>query len=175
MVEIVESWELIQDFLDRGGDVLYMIMGVLFLMWTLIIERTWYFRTGHKEQAEEVLAAWEARPERQSWYAHKVRLQLISEVQENLNRSLPLIKTLVALCPLLGLLGTVTGMIEVFDIMAITGSSNARAMAAGVSKATLPTMAGMVAALSGLYFSVRLQRIADAQTHIVGDSLTMEH
>lgn len=175
MVEIVESWELIQDFLDRGGDVLYMIMGVLFMMWTLIIERTWYFRTGHKQQVAKVIAIWEARPERQSWCAHKIRLQLISEVQENLNSSLPLIKTFVALCPLLGLLGTVTGMIEVFDIMAITGSSNARAMAAGVSKATLPTMAGMVAALSGLYFSVRLQRIADHETNIVGDQLTMEH
>ena len=65
-----------------------------------------------------------------------------------------MVKTLVALCPLLGLLGTVTGMIEVFDVMAIAGSGNARAMAAGVSKATIPTMAGMVAAISGLYFSV---------------------
>ena len=45
------------------------------------------------------------------------------------------IRALVALCPMLGLLGTVTGMIEVFDVMAIAGSGNARGMAAGVSKA----------------------------------------
>ena len=67
------------------------------------------------------------------------------------------IKTLVAAAPLFGLLGTVTGMVEVFDVMAITGSSNARAMAAGISKATLPTMSGMVASLSGLFFIAQLE------------------
>jgi biopolymer transport protein ExbB len=66
------------------------------------------------------------------------------------NARLPMIKTLVALCPLLGLLGTVTGMIQVFDVMAVAGTGDARAMASGVSMATVPTMAGMVGALSGV-------------------------
>lgn len=66
------------------------------------------------------------------------------------------IKTLVAICPMIGLLGTVTGMISVFDVMAVQGTSNARLMAAGISMATMPTMAGMVAALSGVFFSTRL-------------------
>ena len=61
------------------------------------------------------------------------------------------IKTMVALCPLLGLLGTVTGMIEVFNIMAVTGGGDAKSMAGGVQQATIPTMAGMVAALSGVF------------------------
>ena len=65
--------------------------------------------------------------------------------------------SLVAAAPLLGLLGTVTGMVEVFDVMAITGSSNARAMAAGISKATLPTMAGMVTSLSGIFFIAQIE------------------
>ncbi len=55
---------------------------------------------------------------------------------------------LVAICPMLGLLGTVTGMISVFDVMATQGSSQPRLMASGISLATLPTMAGMVAALA---------------------------
>ena len=54
-------------------------------------------------------------------------------------------------------MGTVTGMVEVFDVMAITGSSNARAMAAGISKATLPTMAGMVTSLSGIFFIAQIE------------------
>ena len=83
-----------------------------------------------------------------------------------------MVKSLVAVCPLLGLLGTVTGMIEVFDVMAIAGSGNVRAMAAGVSKATIPTMAGMVAALSGLYFSVSMERFAQRETERVADLLT---
>ena len=48
-------------------------------------------------------------------------------------------------------------MVEVFDVMAITGSSNARAMAAGISKATLPTMAGMVTSLSGIFFIAQIE------------------
>ena len=62
-----------------------------------------------------------------------------------------MIKTLVSLAPLLGLLGTVTGMIGVFEVLATTGGGDARSMAAGVSQATIPTMAGMVAALSGVF------------------------
>ena len=172
LVELIESWEAILDFIERGGDVLYLIMGVTFAMWTLIIERAWYFRTAHKEQVREVIAIWDKRGDHSSWYAHKIREMLISQVKESLDRGLPMIKTLVALCPRLGLLGTVTGMVEVFEVMALTGGSNARAMAAGVSKATLPTMSGMVAALSGLYFSVRLQRMADTEGERMADHLT---
>jgi biopolymer transport protein ExbB len=57
---------------------------------------------------------------------------------------------------MIGLLGTVTGMISVFEVMATVGTSNARLMAGGISMATMPTMAGMVAALSGVFFSARL-------------------
>jgi biopolymer transport protein ExbB len=85
-----------------------------------------------------------------------------------------MMKTFVALCPLLGLLGTVTGMIEVFDVMAVAGSGNARAMASGVSKATLPTMAGMVAAISGLLLSVQIERYARDEGQRVADALTAE-
>jgi len=65
-----------------------------------------------------------------------------------------LIQTCVALAPLFGLLGTVTGMIEVFQVMAFTGGGDARSMAGGVSKATLPTMAGMTTALSGVFATI---------------------
>jgi len=69
----------------------------------------------------------------------------------------------------------VTGMIEVFDVMALAGSGNARGMAAGVSKATLPTMAGMVAALSGMLFSIQLERFARHESERVADSLELVH
>jgi len=94
-------------------------------------------------------------------------------VRLNLHRNLGPIQTVVKLCPMLGLLGTVTGMIEVFDVMAIAGSGNARGMAAGVSKATLPTMAGMVAALTGMLFSIQLSRFAVDESERVADGLDL--
>jgi biopolymer transport protein ExbB len=86
-----------------------------------------------------------------------------------------MIKSLIALCPLLGLLGTVTGMIEVFDVLAIAGSGNARAMAEGVSRATIPTMAGMVAALSGLYWAARLTRRVEKESRKFSDQLELSN
>jgi biopolymer transport protein ExbB len=59
---------------------------------------------------------------------------------------------------MLGLLGTVTGMIQVFEVMAYMGSGNPRAMANGVSAATIPTMAGMVISLLAIPFATELNR-----------------
>ena len=58
--------------------------------------------------------------------------------------------------------------------MAVAGTSNARLMAGGVSAATIPTMAGLVAALSGLYFASALQRRADHEIQAFKDSLEIE-
>ena len=96
------------------------------------------------------------RDETHSWHAHRIREAWVSQAKQDLNARMLIIKTLVAICPMIGLLGTVTGMISVFDVMAVQGTSNARLMAAGISMATMPTMAGMVAALSGVFFSTRL-------------------
>lgn len=164
--------DAVREFIERGGDVLYLIFAVTIFMWMLILERQWYFRWIFPKDAMAARKEWDARVDRSSWYARQVRTLLISQVRQNLQRSLLMVKTLVAVCPLLGLLGTVTGMIEVFDIMAIAGGGNVRAMASGVSKATIPTMAGMVAALSGLYFSVSMERFAERETESIADLLT---
>jgi biopolymer transport protein ExbB len=96
---------------------------------------------------------------------------LISQSSIGLKSNIGLIKALIAICPLLGLMGTVTGMIAVFDVMTFSGGGNARAMAAGVSMATVPTMAGMVAALSGVYFGTWLEHKAQVETEKLEDLL----
>jgi biopolymer transport protein ExbB len=132
-------------------------------------------RTGHLEETARIQREWAARADHSSWNAHQIRRMMLSETQLKLKRGLNLIKTIVAVCPMFGLLGTVTGMIEVFDVMAIAGSGNARGMASGVSKATLPTMAGMVAALSGMLFSIQLERFAREEGQRVSDQLEIVH
>ncbi len=173
-LQIVLALEAIRDFMDLGGDVLFVIAIVTFAMWSLIIERIIYLHSGHRVDLASVLKIWHDRPEHKSWYAHRIRESLISQVSLKFNQPLLLIKALVAVCPLLGLLGTVTGMIDVFEVMAISGSGNARAMAEGVSKATVPTMAGMVAALSGVFMSTWLQRVAIRERQLLSEHLTLE-
>jgi len=173
--EALFVFEAIRDFFELGGDVLLAIAFLLVVMWFLIFERIFYFYTGHKKSVSEATDTWEARSERNSWYAHQIREMLISEVKIKANQSINIIQALVALCPLLGLLGTVTGMIEVFGVMAVSGTGNARSMAAGVSKATIPTMAGMVSALSGLFMGIWLQQKANREVELLGEHLTMDH
>jgi biopolymer transport protein ExbB len=171
---LAEQWEKLQVFMESGGDVLVVIFAVTLLMWMLILERYLYLRVTYPKHLRRAAASWKARKERSSWDAEQIRQLQISDLYLRLNSSLPMIKTLVAVCPLLGLLGTVTGMIEVFEIMAMVGSGNARAMASGVYMATIPTMSGMVAALSGLYFSVRLERLARQKIAQAEDTLALQ-
>ncbi len=166
--------EVVGDFMELGGGVLWVICAVTFTMWALILEREWYFHLVYPKDLHAALVEWNARTDRVSWHAKQIRRRMISELGEKLVHALQQIKTLVALCPLLGLLGTVTGMIQVFDVMALAGNGNPRAMASGVSMATIPTMAGMVAALSGLYFIHQLERFAKTEVQRAADHLSYE-
>lgn len=173
MSGVVDFWLSIRLFIDTGGWVLWGIMAVSLWLWALIIARYWYVWLQYPLLRDQQLALWQSRDERNSWFALRVREQLISEASVALNKQVRLIKTLVAVAPLFGLLGTVTGMVQVFDVVARQGTGDAQAMAAGVSKATIPTMAGMVVALSGLYFGNRLQQMVRQRTRQLADSLSI--
>lgn len=171
MIWFYDAVGALRDFMDLGGNVLWGIMAALFLMWTFILERLWYFYRVHPRRMHEIMAKWHNRADKSSWYARKIRRSLISGESVALKQNIGLIKALIAVCPLLGLLGTVTGMINVFDVMTYSGGGNARAMAGGVSLATVPTMAGMVAALSGVYFGTWLEHKASTETEQLEDFL----
>ncbi len=175
MLWLTDSFEAIRDFMELGGPILRWIAVTIFVMWVLIAERLMYFRTSMRSMSREIHDNWESRNERRSWNAHQIREMMISRFEMATSKGINVIQTLVALCPLLGLMGTVTGMIKVFGVMAVSGSGNVRAMAAGVSQATVPTMAGMVGALSGVLLVTLLTRRAAREVEFLEDSLTMDH
>lgn len=164
----------ISGFIGAGGWVLEAIAVLTLIMWTLIFERLWFFQLGLGQELGQLQQQWQDRREHKSWAAHQVRRMLISQARLSIDSNMALIKTLVALCPLFGLLGTVWGMIEVFNIMAVTGGGDARSMASGVSQATIPTMAGMVAALSGVFANTYLCRIAQNKSHHFEQGLALD-
>ncbi|MEX0941727.1 MAG: MotA/TolQ/ExbB proton channel family protein [Pseudomonadales bacterium] len=164
----------IRSYMEAGGDVLWLIAAATFVMWAIIFERIWFINTDHKKDVGKALTYWESRAERTSWNAHMIRSRLISEVNIRVNANMAFIKTLISLLPLLGLLGTVTGMVQVFEAMTYSGG-NARSMAAGVSAATIPTMSGMVATLSGVLANTFLTSKVTAECDYMEDTLTMDH
>jgi biopolymer transport protein ExbB len=166
--------DAISAFMDAGGFVLWAIFLVSMVLWLLLIERLLFFHFSLPKFRQHWLSQWTHRDEHISWHARKLRQKLLSEASLELGFSAPLIRVLIAIAPLLGLLGTVTGMITVFDVMSIEGSGNARAMASGVSRATIPTMAGMVVAISGLFLEKRYRNQLSYELHSLSRQLQLK-
>ena len=157
--------------MENGGLVLWAILVASVLMWTLIIERYLFVYIIHPTQVKKMIADWQHRNERQSWYAQKIRQGMIAESTAALKRYLMAIRTLIVALPMLGLLGTVDGMIQTFDVLTVFGTGNARGMAGGISVALITTMGGLVAALSGMYFSTQLEQRVARSVDNVTDAL----
>jgi biopolymer transport protein ExbB len=168
---LLDLSDAITDFMNRGGPVLWVIGLLLLVKWSLIFERVWYLHSTHAKKVKQTLAVWAGRTDTCSWRAQQIRNMMVSEISLDLKSTMPIIETLVVVCPLLGLMGTVTGMIEVFYVMALTGGGDAKSMAGGVSKATIPTMAGMVGALSGIFASNWLKSRIDRDLELLEDHM----
>jgi biopolymer transport protein ExbB len=163
--------DVLGDLVGQGGPWVVWIFLCGFVMWTLVIERWWYFARVLPEQTRKTLAAWQARDDRRSWCARQIRRAMISRLNNAMSANLVLLRVLVPLSPLLGLIGTVSGMLAVFDSMALRGAADARAMASGVSEAMICTLTGLAVSISGLYpvyyFGARTRH----ETELIADKL----
>jgi len=151
----------VRELVSGGGPFVVWIFLSGVLLWTLILERYWYFSQVFPDEAKQALDAWNASNDHSSWSARQIRKMIISRLNAAMSSNLPLMRVLVPLSPLLGLIGTVSGMMEVFDSMALRGSADARTMASGVSHAMICTMTGLAVSISGLfpvhYFNSRIR------------------
>jgi biopolymer transport protein ExbB len=162
---------VLTDLVDEGGPFVVWIFLCGFVMWALVIERFWYFSLVFPRQAKEAVAAWQARSDRRSWCARQIRRAMISRLNTAMGANLVLLRVLVPLSPLLGLIGTVSGMLEVFDSMALRGAADARAMASGVSHAMICTLTGLAVSITGLYPVYYFQARTRMETELLADKL----
>jgi biopolymer transport protein ExbB len=160
--------------MDKGGVVMWAILAATVLMWTLIIERFYYIYVSYPRERDALIAAWTARCKHRGWKARKIRELRLAEADGRLQRGFSLMRALMAVLPMLGLLGTIAGMMNTFDVMAVFGTGNARGMAGGISQALITTMAGLVTALSGLYFVHHLGHRADVMRQALADQLNIQ-
>lgn len=162
------------DMVDLGGGILLLIVILAALLWALLLERFLFIGREYPPMLSEAVNAWRGRDERRSWHAQKFRNFLLHRANLLLQRNFGLVKTLIKLCPLLGLLGTVLGMLEIFDAVAVTGGNNPRVTAGGVSKAIITTMAGMVVAISALPIVGYLARRAQTEKQKLEENLPLD-
>ena len=163
--------ESLSDLIAQGGPFVVWIFLCGLLMWTLVVERAWYFNRILPEQVRGTLAAWQARSDHRSWCARQIRRAMVSRANTAMTANLLVLRTLVPLAPLLGLIGTVSGMLEVFDSMALRGSADARAMASGVSEAMICTLTGLAVSITGLYPNYYFQSRTRLETELLADKL----
>ncbi len=185
MFSLIQSQVLrLEEYLSAGGVVMGPLIMVSLVMWLLIMDRTLFFRRLYLRNMSSK-TAWEhireGRIPNAAQYRGAVSLlvtefvgrrtgveeldrHILDEAVVRLNRRLTdylaIIGVLAAIAPLLGLLGTVTGMIATFDVMAVFGTGNAKAMAGGISEALITTQTGLLVAIPGLYMKGFLDRRA---------------
>jgi biopolymer transport protein ExbB len=173
------------DYLVQGGWVMIPLGLTSVAMWTLIIERLRSYQTLERRdiRVDEALAALDGKtPKRRVFQRGGLRATFLRDFlaeqtgdthadaallqrcrlhqEAELKRFLAMIAVLAGLAPLLGLLGTVIGMIQTFDVISVFGTGNAKAMAGGISVAMITTEAGLLVAIPGLFLSGLLARRA---------------
>lgn len=181
---LIHQFDRLTDYFSSGGIVMVPLAVVSLVMWAFILDRIFFFRRLHRKNMS-FQKAWEhvknnRMPESKMYRgavsllvarflmrrSQKPQLDrfIIDETVFSINRSLDdylaVIGALASVAPLLGLLGTVTGMIGTFDILAIFGTGNAKGMAGGISEALITTQTGLLVAIPGLYMKGFLERRA---------------
>jgi len=175
-------WELV----ETGGPIMIPIGLISLWMWTLIVMKAeWILRVKRRPllmsdalrclEEEGGLKKEACCPRAgaltfflQHYFRGKAFLcgeadQLLFEVAirrqvQGLYRHIPTIMILAATAPLLGLLGTVSGMVETFRVIGIYGMGNAQAMASGIKEAMITTQAGLLVAIPGILAGQAMRR-----------------
>jgi biopolymer transport protein ExbB len=184
----------VMEYIAKGGVFIYPILGGAFWALTIMIERiVWHARSaaGLSRQAQSFFSILYGQgPEAASKHLASQKGLLKNILSAGLdNRTLPpqrieekmeaallaelpryakylnLLAALAALMPIFGLLGTVTGMIQTFNVIALVGTGDPKAMADGIAQALITTQAGLVAAtpviLGHTLLTNRLRKIND--------------
>jgi biopolymer transport protein ExbB len=157
------------DLIMAGGWIIVLIMALTFVMWMMILDRYVYLWRDRGRAVSRKFALWQQYSSPDPLNNKRLRAALTGQFLEDSRRWIGTIQVITAVLPLLGLLGTVTGMIKTFDVLTAFGTGNIRGMAEGISQALITTMAGLIAALTGIYFANDLEeRIATEADHLAG-------
>ncbi|CAK1899699.1 MotA/TolQ/ExbB proton channel family protein [Vibrio crassostreae] len=161
MLEQLALTPSLTDRLQAGGVVGKVILGLLAIGLIIALVRGISLAIAHQkiraqlknpEQAGDnplgrVLAVYN-KEQNQTVEALELRLlEAVVDEQTHLEKGLSMLKLLAALAPMLGLLGTVTGMIETFQVITQFGNGDPKVMAGGISMALVTTVLGLVAAM----------------------------
>lgn len=167
------------DYFASGGGVMIPLAALSVWVWTLILLKAWQLAFWRRQErpTEEVVAQVRSGSSCSGWQGELTRLflgkrtghpdldrkllhRLSHRFLDMAEKHLGTILIFAGVAPLLGLLGTVMGMIGVFDALAIQGTGNPRALSGGISEALVSTQTGLLVAIPALFAGHFLRRRA---------------
>tara|TARA_Y100000748_G_C15388752_1_gene446684 strand:+ start:10 stop:519 length:510 start_codon:yes stop_codon:yes gene_type:complete len=143
---------MLNELFLRGGPVLYVLFFVTLIIFYILIEKYRFIFFNSESWLKLKLSEFKKEFPPETTDYKFVESVLLASVSRESKTNIKMLEGLISMCPMIGLLGTVYGMIEVFEVLSFLGTGNPRAMSSGVAMATIPTMSGMVITLFGLYF-----------------------
>ena len=144
---------MLDELFIRGGPVLYILFLLTALIFYILVDKYIFIFFKSKEYLRLVMKDFAQDNPPESTEYKFIQNTLISSVRREANKNIKILDGFIGMCPMIGLLGTVYGMIEVFEVLSFLGTGNPRAMSSGVAMATIPTMSGMVITVFGLFMS----------------------
>jgi len=169
------------EHLETGGGVMIPLIAVSIVMFLLIAKKYLDLREFSKRDKPivEIVKIYNKPEFSVAFWQHEIIDNFLSrrtfneDLDRNIIESLRLrqeasldkdtktIGILANVAPLLGLLGTVGGMISTFAVIAQFGTGNAKALASGISEALITTQTGLIVAVPGMFLANYLQRKAE--------------
>jgi biopolymer transport protein ExbB len=168
---VLADWFQSSDLILSGGWVMVAILALSVVMWVLILDRYWCFYRTRSKLVTEAVEVWSRGSNSAPIVNRRLREALSASFNGKLSSYMITIHVITAVLPLLGLLGTVTGMIKTFEVMTAFGTGNVRGMADGISQALITTMAGLMTALAGMYFAGDLKQRIEGETERLREHL----
>ncbi len=168
---------------QQGGMIAYFIIGLGVLGLLIVIERwlmLWLIRkrmrhqlkhahTPHNNPLGRVLAVYHTQPERDVETLELKLDEAILREMPALRRGLSAVGVLAAIAPLLGLLGTVTGIIHTFQAMTLQGAGDPKIMSGGISEALVTTELGLIVAIPLLLSHSVLRSLSNTLIHLLDE------
>ena len=152
--------------LDAGGPIILAIAILSFIMWVLILNGYWIwwslYKHIHKGDMRQDIKFFNKLDK---GLKGLVVRGWLCQIRQQLNKGQPEIRVMIKLLPLLGLLGTVDGLIDCFHNLG--GQNVLQAISSGIAGAMMTTLSGLVCSLSGIYFSYHLKRRHDGLMTII--------
>jgi biopolymer transport protein ExbB len=174
MIQTTAMWEM----MEKGGPVMWPLLACSIIVTTVILERTffWLSITRHRNRPlrDEVLEYvrqrdWKRIEEKTAGCTDPVIKVLnigilhrefdmgkamedeAQQIVKKMTQFMPVLDTMITVAPMLGILGTVTGIMSAFDVLSGTGMADPKLVTGGISEALITTVAGLVISIATVF------------------------